>query len=115
MAPYRHRKRSIAWLGLWAILLLSAAPTVSRVLAAADAMPDGCAQHGAHMHPAARHPMLLDDCGYCSLMCDSPGLAGAAVLWLPMSAIMPAPRRAHVALALEVAAHRPKARGPPIA
>lgn len=86
-----HRRSSIAWLALFAILLVALAPTVSQV--AMSLQQAGHGAHHAHMqataagsdahaghaaHPSAGHEVVPDDCwaacGYCDLFSHVPAL-----------------------------------------
>jgi hypothetical protein len=113
-------RRFVAWLALFAMWLAAAAPTVSRVLPAADAWPElgaWCTGHGLEQrHPEApADPAAhLDKCGYCALLAHSPLLGAPAALALPPAlpgAAAPAGRIAAAGhAAVPLAAHP---RGPP--
>ena len=109
------------WLGLLAWLLLAIIPTVSRGLASVawPAPATECAMHASAEH-AMPHgkpmaAMSLDDCGYCSLLCDSPGMTGVVTLviapWLPMVPAMAFGRMERAGSAYQGA----QSRGPPLA
>lgn len=68
------QRRALAWLALWAMLMLFIGPLTSRLLA--SPMPschtaNSMAQAGQHAHA----PVLsIDACAYCSMQSDLPAL-----------------------------------------
>lgn len=88
----RARRRALgSWLALAALGLLLFAPTVSRTLQAFAAPPAQLdCSHGMRGHagmpmpmPAGSHDHVLDACGYCSLLHDSPALPWAVATLPP--------------------------------
>lgn len=135
-----HRHGSIAWMGLFAILLVALAPTVSQVAASlrhaananAVAMAEAHAGHASHDVPshatahadhgashAGDHGTPPDDCwsacGYCDLFGHVPALELPSGAGLVASAL-PAPAIESVRRVFVDAVRRPLAlpRGPPL-
>ncbi|MHA6204910.1 DUF2946 family protein [Dyella soli] len=87
MIRSRAHRRFVAWLAIAAMWLMIVAPAVSRTLPAAWSMPDlgaWCGDHNTNpTHPSSPQPhdFVLEKCGYCGLLSDSPTLTGAA--WHP--------------------------------
>jgi len=83
----RTHRRFVAWLAIAAIWLTIVAPVISQTLPAAWALPDLGPWCGGHAYdtttPSAPSTPdhLLDKCGYCGLLSESPTLASVA--WLP--------------------------------
>jgi Protein of unknown function (DUF2946). len=84
------RSRLVAWLAMAAVWLTVVMPVISRSLpmSGMDGMDAGawCTSHGLSTQhpPASPNPSSsLDKCGYCSLFCHSPMVAGGAVLLPP--------------------------------
>lgn len=82
-------RRFVAWLGIVALWLTVAMPTVSRLLPPAwtpPALGAWCTGHGlVNVHPQAPSapPLSIDRCGYCGLLGHSPLLPGATMVALP--------------------------------
>ncbi len=98
MAIFRGppHSRFVTWLALAAVWLTVVMPVISRSMPlpihSMGAMGLS-ADHGTHgfseQHPPASPDpsSTLDKCGYCSLFCHSPMVAGGALLTLPPLAL----------------------------
>ena len=98
MATFRKASHSrlVAWLALAAMWLVVVMPVLSRSMPmpmhSMDAMGAGAelSAHGLSEHHPPTSPApssTLDKCGYCSLFCHSPMVAGNALLTPPPLAL----------------------------
>ena len=122
MAVFRKPRQGkwIAWLALAALWLTLGMPVVSRSLPAGMASMDlgaSCTGHGPddHHRQAPGEPSApTDACGYCSLFCHSPLIAGDAGL-APLSCSLAAqsPRAVAVVAGPTPRVAGARSRGPP--
>jgi len=117
----RAQRSAVTWLAAFALALILFVPTISRTLAFASAHVAGvgmdCGMHGAmpHGRQAPDAPVVLDLCGYCTLMCHSPVLTTGLMLTVPSLIAAPLAVRdfQRDAPAFVLLEHR--SRGPPVA
>ena len=101
LSQKKRQGKWMAWLALVALWLTIGMPVLSRSLPERmDAMELGgwCTEHGLsdHHRTAPANPATTDRCGYCSLFCHSPLIAGCAGMGVPPSAL---PLQSSIALA----------------